>query len=316
MSTGTVRRIPRQDIQLVRSLIERCLQLDMSRKEVVETLLNQEKIDPGFTEHVWQKLEEENREFFNAYYLRLMVKSQIIEFNRLLEQQARMMHQIHPCAVTALSSSNGSHVQPIHQSCYAPEHTGPTLKQDDIDHPVGVSIGNVYSNGTQPVHSTLHTAVDMSSHTRNDAAPQTSNVGLFQGMNGGMIKVETGYSNSSHYMFGTEGNVLDAHQSIGNASVASFASVDSNTPSFNESLLDPDPSSFGFINQITRNFSLSDLTADFSQGSDMLESYGRCPFLPTEADNIIDTCENGDRLDSKRLDNVSESLSYEDFRHN
>lgn len=29
---------------------------------------------------------------------------------------------------------------------------------------------------------------------------------------------------------------------------------------------------------------------------DMLESYGRCPFLPTEADNILDTCENGDRL--------------------
>lgn len=316
MSTGTVRRISRQDIQLVRSLIERCLQLDMNRKEVVEALLNHEKIDPGFTEHVWQKLEEENQEFFNAYYLRLMVKSQIIEFNRLLEQQARMMHQIHPCAVTALSSSNGSHVQPIHQSCYAPEHTGPTLKQDDIDHPVGVSIGNAYSNGTQPVHSTMHTAVDMSSLARNDVAPQSSNVGMFQGMNGEMVKVETGYSNSSPYMFGTEGNVLDARQSIGNASVASFASVDSNTPSFNESLLDPDPSSFGFINQITRNFSLSDLTADFSQGSDMLESYARCSFLPTEADNILDTCENGDRLDSKRLDNVSESLSYEDFRHN
>ena len=30
--------------------------------------------------------------------------------------------------------------------------------------------------------------------------------------------------------------------------------------------------------------------------SDILESYGRCPFLPTEADNILDTCENGDRL--------------------
>ncbi|XP_023518641.1 uncharacterized protein LOC111782088 isoform X2 [Cucurbita pepo subsp. pepo] len=255
MSTGTARRVSRQDIQLVRSLIERCLQLDMNRKEVVETLLNHEKIDPSFTEHV-------------------------------------------------------------PQSCYAPEHTGPALKQDDIDNPVGVSLGNAYSNGTQPVHSSMHTAVDMSSHARNDAAPQSSNMGLFQGMNGGMIKVETGYSNSSPYMFGTEGNVLDARQSIGNASVASFASVDSNTPSFNESLLDPDPSSFGFINQITRNFSLSDLTADFSQGSDILESYGRCPFLPTEADNILDTCENGDRLDGKGLDSVSKSLSYEEFRHN
>ena len=141
------------------------------------------------------------------------------------------------------------------------------MKQDDTDHPVGVSLGNVYTNGTQPVHSTIHTTVDLPSHARNDAAPQSSNVGLFQGMNGGIIKVETGYSNSPPYMFGTEDNVLDARQSIGNASVASFASVDSNTSSFNESLLDTDPSSFGFINQITRNFSLSDLTADFSQGS-------------------------------------------------
>lgn len=34
----------------VQNLIERCLQLYMSQKEVVETLLAQAKIEPGFTE--------------------------------------------------------------------------------------------------------------------------------------------------------------------------------------------------------------------------------------------------------------------------
>ncbi|KAL0383463.1 UNVERIFIED_CONTAM: hypothetical protein Scaly_0633600 [Sesamum calycinum] len=34
----------------VQNLIERCLQLYMSQKEVVSTLLHQAKIEPGFTE--------------------------------------------------------------------------------------------------------------------------------------------------------------------------------------------------------------------------------------------------------------------------
>lgn len=34
----------------VQNLIERCLQLYMSQKEVVGTLLQQAKIEPGFTE--------------------------------------------------------------------------------------------------------------------------------------------------------------------------------------------------------------------------------------------------------------------------
>lgn len=34
----------------VQNLIERCLQLYMNQKEVVETLLAQAKIEPGFTE--------------------------------------------------------------------------------------------------------------------------------------------------------------------------------------------------------------------------------------------------------------------------
>ncbi|XP_061999916.1 uncharacterized protein LOC133717246 isoform X3 [Rosa rugosa] len=43
--------------------------------------------------HLWQKLEEENAEFFKAYHLRLKLKDQIHMYNRLLEQQYHLMKQ-------------------------------------------------------------------------------------------------------------------------------------------------------------------------------------------------------------------------------
>ena len=67
------RKISSQDIQLVQNLIEKCLQLYMPLKEVVAMLQQQAKVEPGFTSLVWQKLEEQNPEFFRAYYLRLKV---------------------------------------------------------------------------------------------------------------------------------------------------------------------------------------------------------------------------------------------------
>jgi len=41
---------------------------------------------------VWQKLEEQNPEFFKAYYTRLKVKDQMELFNTLLEYQAQLLH--------------------------------------------------------------------------------------------------------------------------------------------------------------------------------------------------------------------------------
>ena len=54
------------DVQLVQNLVERCLQLYMNRREVVVLLQQQTKIEPSFTSLVWQKLEEQNPEFFKA----------------------------------------------------------------------------------------------------------------------------------------------------------------------------------------------------------------------------------------------------------
>uniref|UniRef100_A0A8R7TSL1 Uncharacterized protein n=1 Tax=Triticum urartu TaxID=4572 RepID=A0A8R7TSL1_TRIUA len=43
------RKVSREDIELVQNLIERCLQLYMTKGEVVRTLSTRARIEPGFT---------------------------------------------------------------------------------------------------------------------------------------------------------------------------------------------------------------------------------------------------------------------------
>ena len=44
---------------------------------------------------VWQKLEEQNPQFFKAYQLRLQIKDQISQFNHLVSEQANAMRYYH-----------------------------------------------------------------------------------------------------------------------------------------------------------------------------------------------------------------------------
>ena len=90
--------------------------------------------------------------------------------------------------------------------------------------------------------------------------------GLMQGINGGIIKSEVGYSGTS-YMYGADGSNMETRPNMGDTSVAPFNSAEANSQPLTESLLDSDTSTLGFLTQIPRNFSLSDLTADFSQSS-------------------------------------------------
>ncbi|XP_056844224.1 uncharacterized protein LOC130496286 isoform X1 [Raphanus sativus] len=329
-SGGTVRRVSRQDIQLVQNLIERCLQLYMNQKEVVETLLEQAKIEPGFTELVWQKLEEENREFFKAYYLRLMVKHQIMEFNKLLEQQVQHMRQMHPSGVTSVQNTNGgSHIQSsINQKHlgYASEHTDQSLKS------ISSSLSNAYLNGSSTLNTNnVASSVNISTHGRRvDASPPpnilsssqtTTNMPvMMHGMNGGggggIIKSETAFTNNpaSSFMYGGGGerNVLEGHSTVrGDTSIPSFGN---NQQPLSETVLDAEAATFGFLGQIPRNFSLSDLTADFSQSSEILESYDKSPFLVPGAENFLDSCDRGEyQGDNKRLETISEGFSYDNL---
>ncbi|TYJ46512.1 hypothetical protein E1A91_A02G125600v1 [Gossypium mustelinum] len=310
MSTVPVRRVSRQDIQLVQNLIERCLQLYMTQKEVVETLLAQAKIEPGFTELVWQKLEEENREFFQAYYLRLMVKQQIMEFNELLEQQVQLMHQIHPSGVSSISNLNGPHLSQMPQNC-APENTGKARKQESLQHLMGSSLPNVFSNSSSSLYIGTHASIELPTHASRNHAPsamlstQNSNMGLMQEINGKMLKSAAGFSRSSAYMFGAESSLLETRPTIGDTA---FNSAEPSTQSLNEPLPDADISSFGLLGQISLNFNLSDLTADFSPSSGILESYPRSLFLGTDNENFLDSPEREHQgptaaLGKQRLEN-------------
>ncbi|TYH79715.1 hypothetical protein ES332_D03G082100v1 [Gossypium tomentosum] len=256
----------------------------MTQKEVVETLLAQAKIEPGFTELVWQKLEEENREFFQAYYLRLMVKQQIMEFNKLLEQQVQLMHQIYPSGVSSISNLNGPHLSqmPQNSSCCAPENTGKALKQESLQHLMGSSLPNVFSNSSSSLYIGTHASIELPTHASGIHAPsamlstQNSNLGLMQEINGKMLKSAAGFSGSSAYMFGAESSLLDTRPTIEDTA---FNSAEPSTQSLNEPLLDADISSFGLLGQISRNFNLSDLAADFSPSSGPTAALGKQRFV-------------------------------------
>uniref|UniRef100_A0A2P2KHP3 Uncharacterized protein n=2 Tax=Rhizophora mucronata TaxID=61149 RepID=A0A2P2KHP3_RHIMU len=317
MSSGPVRRVSPKDIQVVQNLIERCLQLYMNQQEVVETLLAQAKIEPGFTELVWQKLEEENREFFKAYYLRLIVKQQINEFNKLLDRQVRLMQQINPTGVTPIPNSNGSHItsMPQNPACYVPEHTGPGLKSENIHHIMSLSLSNAFTNGRPPLDPSIHAAVEMPTHaTRNNALPsilsaQGLNMGLMPGLDGQIIKSETGYPGTSPYMFGADGSVLEARPSITDASLSTMGS---DSHPVNETLFDAN-NSYGYLSQIPQNFSLIDLTSDFAQSSDILENHPRSPFLATGDESFLVSREREHQGNGRRLNTISESFNYDEF---
>lgn len=107
------RRVTEENVDIVHNLIERCLQLHMNRDEVVNTLSSRARIAPGVTMLVWERLEEQNADFFRAYYVRLKLKTQILLFNQLLEQQANLMNQPAPPKVLLPPIQNGASRMPV-----------------------------------------------------------------------------------------------------------------------------------------------------------------------------------------------------------
>nr|XP_033516566.1 uncharacterized protein LOC104113755 isoform X4 [Nicotiana tomentosiformis] len=288
MSSGDGRIVSSEDIQMVQNRIEQCLRHYMSQKEVLETLFIQDKIEPGFTELVWLKLEEENQEFFQAYHLKLMVKEQIMEFNRLLAEQVKMTHQL-------------------------PKNVGYTSKPEHMHESIPTSLPNTFSNCSSAVLSCMQPADDVSAQSRkinvtpNILLAQPSNMGMRQTMEGKIIKTEPNYANNSHFNIGAHSSFLESRSALGGASILPFNSMQLKSQPLNR-LPDADTTSFGFLGEIPQNFGLSGLSTDFSNSSDILESYSRTSFLATDTGNLLDP--NGD---IERLTNASDSLQYEGF---
>ncbi|EOY18365.1 hypothetical protein QUC31_006538 [Theobroma cacao] len=54
-------------IHMVQHLIEKCLIFKMTKEECMEALSKHASIEPVITSTVWNELEKENKEFFEAY---------------------------------------------------------------------------------------------------------------------------------------------------------------------------------------------------------------------------------------------------------
>ncbi|CAL1397735.1 unnamed protein product [Linum trigynum] len=297
------KKVSRQDIELVQNLIERCLQLYMNKDEVVKTLLTRARIDPGFTTLVWQKLEEENADFFRAYYIRLKLKKQILLFNHLLENQYHLMKYPVPPKVPLAPMQNGIHTMPVNNLPMG----YPVLQQPPMAAPgqphmdsmaCGISSCHVV-NGV-PAPGNFH---PMRMNSGNDnmvietsAAPDAVVAGAaVTAANSSMPEMAavspTSVASSGHFPFtasdipgmGVDTSALDTAFT---SDVASSVGLQ----------LGPDGGAGGSrsLDQIQWNFSLSDLTADLSNLGDLgaLGNYPGSPFLPSDSEILLDSPEH------------------------
>lgn len=156
-----------------------------------------------------------------------------------------------------------------------PQPAGPPIKPENMHQAVS-SLPNVYSNGASSLQPSMQVTVNMADHagridlSGNMLLAQNSNTGMVQGINGVMIKSEAGYAGDSPFMFGADNNLLEPRNAIGEASVSPFNGGESSSQALNETMLDQEMNALGFLGQIPRNFSLSDLTADFSNSTGWL----------------------------------------------
>ncbi|KAL2511293.1 Uncharacterized protein Adt_16893 [Abeliophyllum distichum] len=314
-SSNDNRKVSREDIELVQNLIERCLQLYMNKEEVVKTLLNRARIDPGFTTLVWQKLEEENAEFFRGYYTRLKLKKQIILFNHLLEHQYHLMkYPMHP-KVSLAPMHNGIHPMPVNNLPMGypviQQPPVPARGQAHLDS-MGYSTSGLHVVNGVPAPGNFH-PVQMNSV--NDMVIDTNAADLSPAMppNNAMSSMSdmlvspTSAASSGHFPFSaSEISGIGVDTSGLDTAVTSdvATSVGLQLPSENGDGNCRDP--LRSLAQIPWNFSLSDLTADLSNLGDLgaLGNYDGSPFLPSDSDILLDSPEQEDILEDFFVDSV------------
>ncbi|CAM8914203.1 unnamed protein product [Rhodiola kirilowii] len=308
-SNNDNKKVSRQDIELVQNLIERCLQLYMTRDEVVRTLLTRAKIDPGFSALVWQKLEEENADFFRAYYIRLKLKKQILLFNHLLEQQYHLMKYPVPPKVPLAPIQNGIHLVPVpNMPMGYPVMQQPPMSATGHPHldPMACGISSCHVVNGVPAPGNFHpmrmtSGNDMMADTNGaDVAPTMPQNGVASSMSD-MPMSPTSIASSGHFPFNAsdisgmavDTSALDATFTSDVGSAVGLQLPDGNSRSFDH---------------LTWNFSLSDLTADLSNLGDLgeLEAYTDSPFLHSDSEILLDSPEQEDAVDVFFVDSAPE----------
>ncbi|GLT27763.1 hypothetical protein SLA2020_027370 [Shorea laevis] len=304
-SSNDNRKVSRQDIELVQNLIERCLQLYMNRDEVVKILLTRARIDPGFTTLVWQKLEEENGDFFRAYYIRLKLKKQIVLFNNLLEHQYHLMKYPVSSKVPLAPIQNGIHPMPVNNLpmgySVLQQPAVPAPGQPHLD-PMGGGISSCHVvNGVpapgnfQPMRMNSGNDLVMDNNASDVAHSIPPSTAMSSMSN--MPVSPTSAASGGHFPFtasdisgmGVDTSALDtAFTTDVTSSVGSQLGPDGGAGNSRDSLRS--------LDQIQWNFSLTDLTADLSNLGDLgaLGNYPGSPFLPSDSEILLDSSEQED----------------------
>uniref|UniRef100_A0A804QNE8 Ectonucleotide pyrophosphatase/phosphodiesterase family member 3 n=1 Tax=Zea mays TaxID=4577 RepID=A0A804QNE8_MAIZE len=290
--------IASNDSKKVQNLIERCLQLYMNKGEVVRTLSTRARIEPGFTTLVWQKLEEENSEFFRAYYIRLKLKRQIILFNHLLQHQYNLMKYPAPPNVPLAPIQNGIHHMPVSNLPMGypvlPQPIMPAPGQPHMD-PMACGLSNGHVVNGIPAPGGYH---PMRMNSGNDmvvdnGAPEAPHAGATGSVMSSEMAVSPSSAASSNHAPFMPPEIPGMAMDVPGLD-STFGSDVGNGPL----QLGPDGSSRDSIRSLGQlwNFSLSDLTADLTSLGDLdvLENYTGTPFLPSDSDILLDSPDQDD----------------------
>ncbi|PKA55694.1 hypothetical protein AXF42_Ash011986 [Apostasia shenzhenica] len=296
------RKVSREDIELVQNLIERCLQLYMNRGEVVRTLSNRARIEPGFTTLVWQKLEEENSEFFRAYYIRLKLKRQIILFNNLLEHQYHLMRYPISPKVPIAPIQNGIHHLPVNNLPMGyPVIQHPQMPIAGQTHPdsIGSGLSSCHVVNGIPALGSLHPFRMNSNTSEAVVAAPCSIVSTATDM----AVSPSSAASSNHFPFTPSeisGMGMDAA-----ALETTFPSDVTNATGLPDGGVGSSRGSRS-LGQVW-NFSLSDLTADLTNLGDLgpLENYTGSPFLPSDSDILLDSPDQDDIVEEYFADTIN-----------
>ncbi|XP_075488528.1 uncharacterized protein LOC142527570 isoform X2 [Primulina tabacum] len=323
VSSNDNKKVSREDIELVQNLIERCLQLYMNKDVVVKTLLNRARIDPRFTNLVWQKLEEENPNFFRAYYIRLKLKKQIISFNNLLAHQYHMMKYPVSPKVPLAPMQNGIHSVPgkllenvpsfpffLELSAANnlpvgyPVMQQPSLAATGKPHidPMGYPTTSFHIvNGIPapgdylpvPMNPGNDTAMDTHGADVSPIMPPSNSIPSMSDM----PVSPTSVSSTSHFPFtASEISGMEVDTSALDTAFTSDVASSVELHLLPENRAENSRDFLRSLDHIPWNFSLSDLTADLSNLEDLgaLGNYPGSPFLASDSDILLDSAEQDD----------------------
>ncbi|XP_021746960.1 uncharacterized protein LOC110712815 [Chenopodium quinoa] len=306
MSGGDVRGPSGQQLQWVKNLIERCILLHMSKKEAVDTITREASVMPTVIEILWNRLEAENQEFFEAYHIRLALKEQIQQFNELLKQQGLLMGKIKPTGVAPMPTTNGAHMAQFQQNagCYGTiDQTGPSLTPESLQPSIAPSLPNSFTNGV----SSLQIPSPFPSRTidinPNSLHIQNSNsLRLMQGLNGGIVKSESSYPSNSSIFYEADPHLGEVHGSMEDPSIAAFGGLEASSQPLNETMLGIN----GSFEQLGSKF----FGLVYPNG---LENYTNSALMSTETENILAARDRGELAEGNKVPLTENYHNYEDF---